>query len=89
MARLGTKMLQFWGFSVPFVLGDTLKKLVQQRFNLGLSHVVGKVSGMSVFTTSEKVWREKKEKKETSANYNGDLAVATLDHKEAEKIFCE
>jgi len=62
VSDLAWKMVQILGFSAPFVLGDTLKKSVSQRFCwiLSLSHVVWESFGMSVFWRLRKYGERKK-----------------------------
>jgi len=73
--------MQILGFSGPVRFRGTLK-----FEEIGIAKVLLKTKPHCLrkfrdvgFPTSEKVWREKKQKQKLSAKYNGSLALAVLE----------
>ena len=73
------KIVQILGFSAPVRFRGHFEEIGIAKVLLNtISHVVWESFGDVGFPTSEKVWREKKEKKENklSAKYNGIASLS-------------
>jgi len=72
-------MMQILGFSVPVRFRGHFEQIGIAKVLLETKpRRVGKFRDVS-FSTSEKVWREKRKENKLSAKYNGSLALTMLE----------